>query len=647
MWALKLGAKAPLEWTDTHEEQLRLSDTLWDDLRWVWIRARWLQEAAEDATGDAELMAARAVHRDAEARVDAAFDARRKARQRARKLGVGPEIEAEIKAAIAARKETRTTLYAAAKRVRATIRPQLLTIWQARDKACRGIAAGKDRRFPQLHWAQCNDVLARYTTAAHEAAKMGRIVRPSHSHPLGSLYVQLQAQSVGGRRVAVEGKKRARIEGGTLVGTTWGALTTDGRTAQVRVDRTERPLPGSAPGRWAVLHLPLGGDLSVRLPVRLHREPPADALVKGVRIVRRGHAWHAFVSIAAEPMTTIRRGSGVLYGGANWRRTPDGLRVFDGIDETGRRVQVCLPREHLASVVYQDALAGALDRAANEAAERMISLLPDRLGEIAEMVRRKHWRGLRDVALETGDADLRSWVRGTPARERHAALLRVRREIGSDAEKYAPHAARILGDIGGRDHVDGLRGKTIRRREDLYRRAAKWLAERYGRIVVAKSDGRALAKVEDEETGQRTDLPLPARRARQASAPYLLLSAIRWAATRAGGDVIEAPAHHYSHTCPVCGSEMERSKSDAAALMLRCDMHGVWDRDHALALALWRDAAPDDRERWDWHAEAGKRSRAEIVRVDAEVERDLRGHGIAHSRLRYVSGVALADGRES
>ena len=63
-WALKLGAQPPLEWTDAHERVLRDSDTLWDDLRWVWIRARKLEEAAEDATGDADLLAARDAYRE-------------------------------------------------------------------------------------------------------------------------------------------------------------------------------------------------------------------------------------------------------------------------------------------------------------------------------------------------------------------------------------------------------------------------------------------------------------------------------------------------------------------------------------------------------------------------------------------------------
>ena len=92
-------------------------------------------------------------------------------RQAHRSAGTIPEIEAAIEAALTASRASRGALIDAARRVRATIRPQLLGIWRARDAAGRSIAAGKDRRYPSLHWAVCNDVLGRYETAAREAAK--------------------------------------------------------------------------------------------------------------------------------------------------------------------------------------------------------------------------------------------------------------------------------------------------------------------------------------------------------------------------------------------------------------------------------------------------------------------------------------------
>lgn len=635
-WALKIGAKAPLEWTDAHERVLRDSDTLWDDLRWVWIRARWLQDAAEDATGDAELLAARAALALSEAIVDAAFEARRQVRQRARSREVPAEIEQAITDAIEARRPVRTACYAAAKRVRATIRPQLTAIWQARDAACRAIAAGANRRYPHLHWAQTNDILARYTTAAREAAKKGRLVQPSRKHPSASMYVQLIARSVGGVRVERAGK-RAKVEGGTLAGTTWAQLTAPGSTRAVRIDIAAEPVPAARAGRWGLLHLPIGDDLVVRLPVRIHRAPPAGALVKGVRVVRRGREWSAVFSVAGPVLTPIERGAGTVYVGVGWRQTRDGLRVLEGVDEAGVRVRVALPPEHMAAVSYSDLLLSALDRRAAETAETVAAVDPARAADLAELARRRDWRGLRD-AIGAGP-----WADGeVPAKERHAALLAVRHAAGGDAEKQADGAARVLGDRAGRGWVEGMRGKAIRRREDLYGRAARWLVERYGRIVVAASDGRKLARVEAED-GQTTDLPLAARRQRQAAAPYSLLAAIRWAAARGGAEVVEVPAVDYSHTCPICGSEMERGKADRAALMLRCDAHGVWDRDHALALALWRDnGSPEDRERWAWHADGGQRSQAEVVRVAAELEGRLRGSRPAHSRLRYAAGVALA-----
>jgi hypothetical protein len=214
-------------------------------------------------------------------------------------------------------------------------------------------------------------------------------------------------------------------------------------------------------------------------------------------------------------------------------------------------------------------------------------------------------------------------------------------------EKQALGVAEMLGDRVGRQHLEGQRSKAIRRREDLYRRSAHWIASRYARVVLAESDGSELARVTDPETGAETDLPLPARRARQMAAPYSLAQALRWALTRSGGVLEERPAIDASHTCPLCRAEMERSPGDRAALILRCSDHGVWDRDHALALALWRDdEGAADRERWRWHAEAEERSRAQIVSVCEEIREQVPNGGAAWSRLRYVSGVSLANPRE-
>lgn len=635
MWSLRLGAKPPLDWSSEHESRLCTSDRLWDDLRAVWVRAWLLEVAAEDATGDTDLLTARDVHRAAEARVDAAFAARRAARQRARSISVPDEIEREINDAISASRAARAVLIEHARRVRATIRPTLLAIWRARDAACREIAAGRDRRYPDLHWAQANDVLRRYETAAREAAKRGRIVRPAREHPSSSLYVQLMARSVGGVRVEREGR-RAKIDGATLAGTTWGALTAAGRRASVRIERGWRSCERMTQA-WGLLVMPLGGGIEVRLPVRLHREPPADALVKGVRIVRRGREWHAIVSIQSAPMTPIERGAGVLYAGTNWRRMADGsLRVLDGIDKRGVRVQVCLPPEHMAQVAYADALRSALDLRASEVVARRRDD-----PRLADALASRDWSALRSVLRN----DEYEWVHGSvPVHRRHDALLALRRQCGGDAEKYASGAAEILGDAAGRREVDGLRAKIIRRRDDLYRRCARWLIERYGRVVLAEIDGSRLARVERSD-GTRNALPLPARRQREAAAPFSLVSAIRWAAQRGGAEVVDVPAVDLSHTCTVCGSEMHRTRDDEASLILRCGEHGAWDRDHALSLALWRDAAPEDKERWEWHAALEQRSRAEIVRVDAEVERTLRGAHPPLSRVRYTSGVALATER--
>lgn len=611
-WALRLGAKPPIAWTAEHERAFVLCDQLWDDLRAVWIRALVWQEAREDATGDSELLAARSAEREARAGVDAAFDARRAARKSSRSREVAPEIETEIKRAIGVQREARKALYAAAKRVRGAIREDLRAIWKMRDRVLYLVAAGVQRRYPEMHFGPYNDVLARFKIAARAAAKKGRVVQRAERHPSQSLY-----QQVTGARQSWAGLHRA--------------------SAVVQLE--PYALPAAKAGRWELLSIRCDqSGTMLRLPVRVDRLPAENSRIKGVRVVRRGREWHAVVSIEGPVLTPIERGAGTLYCGLNWRSTSQGLRVLDGIDEEGTRVRVNLPHEMVASVTYSDLLLSALDRAAEIAGQSL-----DR----ADLVRSRDWPALRAIAVESGDADLVTWARGEArGRDLHDALLRVRRAARGDAEKQAIGAAAVVGDAVGRRQVEGLRSKALRRREDLYRRCARWICERYSRIVLGQIDGAKLARLEAED-GTPTDLPAPARRNRQMAAPYAMASALRWAAARAGIECIEAETVDLSHVCPICGEEMERSPGDRARLNLYCTTHGQWDRDHALALALWRDDAPADRERWLGHASLEQRSQARIVRVEAEVEARLQSVRPPLSRLRYVCGRALADGSGS
>lgn len=638
-YGIKLGAKAPLEWTDRHERVFVAIDALWDDLRSLWIQCRQEQELMEEATGDADLLSARAVVSRAQQAVDGAFDARRDWRRANRRKDAPREIESAIDSACRERRQARKRAVEEARRVRREIRDDLVALWNERDRRMRSIAQGRTRRYKELHDGVYNDLLKRFFTAAREAAKVGRIPRPAAEHPSRSIYRQVKARTVGGTRIEREGK-RARIEGGELVGTTWEDLLSS--RSSVRIEPYD--LGARVTRRWGLLCMPADSERTpLRIPVRLDQSPPADALVKGIRAVRRsgseGDQWHVVISIEGEPIRPVAAGDETLYLGLNWRRVDGGLRVLDGVEESGTRVQLVLPDEHLAQVGYADLLQSALDKRAIEAAAQAKLDHPDRADEIDGVVRRRDWRELDGIASST-------WTRGThTGRETHAGLLVARRAARGDPEKQAILAADVLGDKAGRRQVGSLRSKCIRRREDLYRRAARWIAEGYERVVVADADGSRLARRESADSSDVSPLPLQARRYRQAAAPFALASALRWAMMRSGGDLVETPAIDLSHTCPICREEMHRSESDRAALHLRCSVHGLWDRDHALALALWRDAAGDDRERCLWHADEAQRSQAQIVRIDAELEARLRGHGEAYRRLRYVTGQRLRSRR--
>ena len=635
MYAQRYGAKAPLEWTEAHARVLLLADQLWDDLRAVWIQCLHEQEMAEDATGDAELLSARGAVSRTEAQVDAAFQARRDWRQRHRSKQAPEEIEASIKAAISAAREARRELWPVLKRVRKEIREELLDLWNARDQQMRVLAQGRTRKYTDLHDGVYNDIFKRFRVAAKEGAKQGIVPRPSHEHLSQSIYRQIQPHNFGGKLVSdpkKPGKRRKRI-GGSQKGAEWSTLCTTG-CGKVRV------LPYS-PGprvtqRWGLLVMPVDANgLEIKIPIRVDdREPPQGAQIKGVRVVRRDRKWHTVFSVDAPP-PSIERGAGTLYAGLNWRLMADGsLRVLDGIDETGKRYQVCLPRWQLAAVEYAEALQAATDRRAVQAALQLEADHPKRAKEIAEAVRRRNWAAL--YPLDTAWAD---GTHGKQGRRQHTALLRARKIAGGDLAKLTELVAEILGDRAGRRRIAGQKSKNTRRRESFYRECAHELAKRFGRLAVAKSDGRKLAKRVDEETGEESNLPAPARRNRQIAAPYSLMQYLRWAFVRAGSPVVDLEAKHKSHTCPICGQEMQ-GEASRGELYLSCSEHGMWDRDHALAAALWRDDAAGDHERWSLALSRRERPRAKIVRIDEEIGGSFTEH---YHRLQYVSGGALED----
>jgi hypothetical protein len=619
-WALRCGAKSPLAWTDAHEAILRQRDALWDDLLDEARASKRREWALEDATGDEALRSAQTELREAQAVCDAAFAARDRHRQAHRTRESTPEIEHAIGEACRRRRAARKALWAATKPVRATIRPALELEWAGRRKRENAIAAGKSRRYATLQFGDYNDVLDHFRTATRAAGKLGRFPQRAERHPSQSLHRQIP----GGR--------------------TWAHLFES--ESEVLSLRPYSPGERVTRERWVLLRMAVSSDrLQIELPVRLDREPPPESRVQGVRVVRRGREWHVVFSLRAPVLTPIARPSGgTLYAGVNWRSLASGLRVLDGIDDAGRRVQVVLGREYGAEADYADFLQAALDRRAGEAADTLAA----RGHDVGEIVRRRDWPALRTAALSSGDDALAAWAHGeVRGAEIHTALLRARRAAGGDGEKQAHLVAQALGDRVGRAWVAGLQSKRVRRRTDLYRRCARWLAEHYARIVLAEVDLRKLAQLRDEETGAENDLPRAARRNRQIAAPYELESAITWATKRAGHEVEYVPAVDASHTCPLCGEEMERGASDRGALWLACRQHGAFDRDHVLGLNLWLADAPVDREHIVWHALQGQRSQAEIVNVAAAVEGRLRGHGRALSRVRYTSGTALANDPDS
>lgn len=601
MYAQKYGAKKPLEWTERHEQSFLDRRALWNDLVEVYrqarVRERELYSAAdpEIESGYAEVDA-----------LDLALDAQ--PRQTDEERAAWRDILAQLKS-------TRAALWTKIRELKlgAEIKAQIRTIWQETQRATYTLACGKARKYPALHWADCNDL----HDSLWKSIRAKKHPRPRTFTSRESLYRQLQSQTVGGVRVEVPDRKRRKIEGGTLTGATWDALTSERGYGGVKIQPyTLR----RATRRWALLEFSIDSGATLRIPIRVHREPPKEALIKGVRVVRERipgrrfpYEWSVVLSVAAEPLRSVIRcpSERTLYAGLGWRHTPEGLRVLAGIDDLGREWHVTLPEEYVLQWRYSRSLEAHLRLLRNAEAARL-GVDPRSTRELFE------------------HPDSRRWAYGEHLGEQtHAALLARNCEAAAAAE--------IFGERAGRARFSGLRSTLLRRRKDLYIRVARQIVGSSTRLVLGALDGADIQE-------RTKDLPLPARHLRTIAAPTRLRDEIEWQARKAGVEVVTLDATNASRYCAVHPDVDLYAGRDESRLWLACEGCGVpLDRDANYARNLFRRDAPERFERCDWQALTRERSRLEIPNITHEVQRHWSTPQPRESRVQYTARLALAN----
>lgn len=487
--------------------------------------------------------------------IGALIQERRDARKRARKKVDTPEIDARLDELVPQRralwKEAKAALKEWAREHKETVRD----LEQQRKDEVKAA-----RQASPAWWPNYNRVIDDYNAARKTVRMKGRGLRPvDRAREDGVLTVQIQRTKSG------LGAAPHELMDGTVpnvqiapVPDTAHGLNTP-RGERKRQCRTRVTMRVDAAGH------------KVTLPVTLHRPIPADGRVKSVQLAwkREGERIRArlCLTVSTPKREAIphpsRSACGVDIG---WRLERDrSLRVVTVYDSAGGVEHVRLPRDWMAG----------MDRV-----ERLHTYIDDGLMELAEAL-----HGRDDLPAPVASA-LDGWRPGLGARHVDARALHDYIRPLRDERKKLP--AELLHWYNRYRHLllyrDNLRNKLIRRRKDLYRVAAKRLAQTYSVIAIEDFDLSAVARTKKREDGSDPELHAAARAQRVRACVHEFRSILQDMAAKHGAEVmvIAGPSTQLCHHCGNKTGQIDRSR-----LHWQCEScHAVWDQDENAARNL-------------------------------------------------------------
>lgn len=618
--------------SEVYDAQIRLANRMWNDL--VAIHRRYQerrQEIRAHASADVEALEAERARLLTER--DELRAALKRARQSSRGRVPAPARLAEIGAALRALKEPLKT---AREEARESILPALREVDASENAEVEALRV----RYQGLglYWGTIADILqVRWPAARKRRLPDGRPAELRfHRYDGSGTLTVLTHQAEGGEWPATwRGIREGKYSAVRIIdpkGDPPEPVLRNGRPvcARRRDPATgelleERPVYRR---RLPVLRLQVraerakGADGWVRLepawveaPIIIHREPPPDAWIVRVQLVRERVAgrWEYAVCVTADEDAPTRETGPRVALDIGWRVLPDGRqRAGYWLGEDGQGGEVEVPASVLERLEKAESIRAIRDRILNEAKAALDAWARDREratlpGWLADAV---YGHPERPVLDDEGRPVLRE--DGSPVVQRAGRPLMEWRS----AERLAALTVRwrderFPGDEGGfgpleawrkRDghlwrYETGLRRGAERHRLHAYRDLAARLAERYAEAVVERFDLRELARLPAPEAGAAGE-GRAQRHASRTAAPSALRGALVQAFAARGGHVIQASAEWTTRRCAGCGEIVPADY--AAEVMVRCPACGAWyDQDtnacrNLLALAASDEAAPEN-----------------------------------------------------
>ncbi len=367
----------------------------------------------------------------------------------------------------------------------------------------------------------------------------------------------------------------------------------EGDDTRLRIERV--PDRFNRPGRgWAVLHLRVGSvgrdPVFASWPMVMHRDMPLGARVKRaqvhVRKIGPREEWYVTLVVEGVFKRPEHPRAAAVAVDLGWRSFPDGtIRVGTWAGTDGECGEIRLSARDVSGLHKAEELRSTRDRIFNEARTALVAWIagaanaPTWFSEETETV--AQWRSQARMA-------------------RFVAKWREHRFDG-DREAYDAMERWRCSDHHLWKWESDQRVGALRNRREVYRVAAKRLADRYDQLVVEKFDLRVFAERPKADEGSVNET---ARANRQLVSPSecraCLVNAFH-------GDVAEKSAvdttrqchgcqsvEHFdqanqlTHACKSCGREWDQDDNAAINLLARWaqdgstaeveDSEGRWDR---------------------------------------------------------------------
>jgi hypothetical protein len=298
-----------------------------------------------------------------------------------------------------------------------------------------------------------------------------------------------------------------------------------------------------------------------QLPVVLHRPLPDGGTIRSASVARNivGGIPRYKLLVTVDDGIEVspkRRTGQVCAVDLGWRRVPAGLRVAYWGDLEGGRGEVLLDN----SVLFEFDKCRDLQSIIDKRFEEVKAFLAGADGE--------SWPAQEELAT------IAQWR--SPGR-----LVRWIRNANRAGFRHPELDAWVRKQMHLYTWVSNLREQAGKRRREIYRRFAAWLAQRYDTVLLEEFDLRKIAETPQPEADDERSY---ANHARFVAAVSELRLAIVNACEREGTAISKRDAKYSTQDCHVCRGEAAPEASppwnQAESVIHQCEQcQSVWDQD--------------------------------------------------------------------